>query len=180
MPDLAPTILELCGVKVASASAESSSEMRLKPQLLSMQGRSLVPLMRGESKDWRTDFFAECQMNAQGYPIMQAVRGERWKYIRYWPTKYPEKPDYRAILNLGLEGPPPVFEELYDLQADPTEQTNLANDPAHAAELARHRQRINELQRQALARDPSAPLPCGTAQQWKEDEMAFYQASEIQ
>lgn len=180
MPDLAPTILELCGVKVASALAESSSEVRLKPQPLSMQGRSLVPLMRGESKDWRTDFFAECQMNAQGYPIMQAVRSERWKYIRHWPTKYPEKPDYRAILNLGLEGPPPIFEELYDLQADPTEQTNLANDPAHAAEIARHRQRINELQRQALARDPSAPLPCGTAQQWKEDEMAFYQASEIQ
>lgn len=164
MPDLAPTILNLCGID--------------SPKI--MQGRSLVPLMRGDSTAWRSDFFAECQMNAQGYPIMQAVRGERWKYIRYWPTNYPEKPDYRAILNLGLEGPPPIFEELYDLQADPTEQTNLAPDPAHAAKLARQRQRINELQLQALARDPSAPLPCGTAHESKDEERAFYEASQIQ
>lgn len=163
IPDVVPTILELCRIKAPSA----------------MQGRSLVPLMRGETKDWRIDFFAECQMNAQGYPIMQAVRGERWKYIRHWPTKYPEKPDYRAILNLGLEGPPAIFEELYDLVTDPTEQMNLAQAAGHSAQLETMRRRINDLQREALARPLDAPLPCGAAVQWKEDERALYEASQI-
>lgn len=164
IPDLAPTILDLCGLAVPER----------------MQGRSLVPLMRGEAKDWRADFFAECQMNAQGYPVMQAVRSVRWKYIRHWPTRFPEKPDYRAILNLGLEGPAPIFEELYDLAADPKEDTNLAGTGEYAAQLETMRRRINELQREALARPLDASLPCGTTQQWKEDEKAFYDASQIQ
>jgi arylsulfatase A-like enzyme len=164
IPDLAPTILDLCGIEAPK----------------SMQGRSLVPLMHGVAQDWRGDFFAECQINAQGYPIMQGVRSQRWKYIRHWPTRYPEKPDYRTILNLGLEGPPPVLEELYDLQNDPAEQTNLATTAAHLTELETMRRRINELQREALARPLDAPLPCGTAVQWKNEQKAFYEASQIQ
>ena len=46
-----------------------------------------------------------------------AVRSERWRYIRY------------------TDG----AEELYDMQADPNEWTNLANDPSKADIIAEHR-----------------------------------------
>ena len=51
-----------------------------------------------------------------------AVRSERWRYIRY------------------ADG----SEELYDLQSDPNEWTNLAGKPEHTAALAEHRQWLPE------------------------------------
>jgi uncharacterized sulfatase len=35
-------------------------------------------------------------------------------------------------------------EELYDLKADPYEQTNLINEPQHAAEVARLRKSLDD------------------------------------
>ena len=94
--DLAPTILELAGVDVP----------------LDAHGRSLVPLLRGTvPQDWRQsvliEYFSDCvwpRMVAMGY---QAVRTDRWKYVRY----------------TDLEG----MDELYDLKADPYEMCNLWN-----------------------------------------------------
>ena len=155
--DVAPTVLELCGVPVPAV----------------MQGRSLAPLVRGESVAWREDFFAENLFTAQGYPLVQAVRGTRWKYLRYWPGG--ETPaDYREFLNRGLAGPPPVFEELYDLEDDPTEKRSLARDPAALAQLEVMRRRCNELLREALGRDPLAPLPSQTYRAWREEMKDYY------
>jgi N-acetylglucosamine-6-sulfatase len=116
--DLAPTLLE-----AASVAA---------PQR--MHGRSLVPLLKGEAWQPRTSFLIEHssdtvfrRMHNLGY---QAVRTERWKYIRY----------------RELEG----ADELYDLAADPYELKNLAGDPSHAGQRAELR---TELQR-LLAQTP--------------------------
>jgi arylsulfatase A-like enzyme len=156
-PDVAPTILDLCGVRPPAA----------------MQGRSLFPLTRGADPAWRKDFFAECLMLGQNYPLVMGVRGERWKYMRYWPYQ-PAPDDYREVLNLGLKGESPAYEELFDLQSDPTERTNLATRAEHGAQLAAMRRRCVELQREALGRAPEAPLQSGTVQDWKTDMAEYY------
>lgn len=92
----------------------------------SYQGRSLLPFLRGETPKWRDDFFYEHRMNHAKIPKSEGVRGSRWVYVRYYEQE-------------------PVFEELYDLAADPHQRTNLAADPAHAATLRAMRQRCNEL-----------------------------------
>jgi arylsulfatase A-like enzyme len=54
------------------------------------------------------------------------VREERWKYTRWMDAE-------------------PLFEELFDLKADPEELTNLASKPEAAGELNRLRQRWSAL-----------------------------------
>ncbi len=162
MPDLAPTILDLCGLTPPPR----------------MQGRSLVLLMQGKKVSWREDIFLECLMLSQDYPLVQGVRGKRWKYMRYWPIR-PVPADYREILNLGLQGEKPDYEELYDLQNDPTEQRNLAADPQYRARMEQMRKRVNELLRESLGRKPEALLPSITRQAWQSEMKDYYQALEI-
>jgi len=78
-----------------------------------MQGRSTRPLLSGETSDWRTSFLYEYFEEGwlPGIPTMFGVRTQRHKYITY--------PGVRDI------------DEMYDLQTDPGEMTNLAVDPAH-------------------------------------------------
>lgn len=76
------------------------------------QGKSLVNLVKGEpAPDWREDFF--CEHAFKNYPNWYGVRGKRYKYAVYYEN-----------------GPTEI---LYDLEKDPTELTNLANDPKSAA-----------------------------------------------
>lgn len=115
--DLAPTLLDLAGVAVPEG----------------MQGRSLVPLIRGERPDdWRTDFFVEHLMEHEQIVKHEGVRGRRYKYARYFELD-------------------PIFEELYDLQSDPLETRNLVADPAHAAQLVSLRLRTDELRDRYVA-----------------------------
>ena len=133
--DGAPTILDLCGIATPGG----------------MQGRSLRPLLWGEPVEWRSDFFCESLILLQDYPVIQGVRSLDWKYIRYWPNRNAPE-DYRGLLNLGLNGESPAYEELFHLAADPLEQSNLASDPTHAAVLA-------GLSRALTAYRASSPTP---------------------
>ena len=103
--DLAPTFLELAGLNVPN----------------SMQGRSLVPLLRGESPaDWRTSIYYR-YYHDPGHHNTAAhlgVRTATHKLIYYW-----KKDAY----------------EMFDLTADPTEQRNLLFDNGdRQPEVARH------------------------------------------
>ena len=91
-----------------------------------MRGRSLVPLMRGEAPDWREDFFYEHLYERETIPKSEGVRTERFKYVRYFERN-------------------PVYEQLFDLAADPNEITNLAGDPKHDPTLKALRARCDEL-----------------------------------
>jgi arylsulfatase A-like enzyme len=92
-----------------------------------MQGNDLRPLLAGDSAPWRTDFLYE-QMydNGGNIPVCEGVVQERYKYIRFFALS-------------------PVYEQLYDLQNDPHEITNLAADPAHASILKDLRDRCAQL-----------------------------------
>ncbi|MGC8792662.1 MAG: sulfatase family protein [Bryobacteraceae bacterium] len=90
----------------------------------SMQGRSLLPLLDPAARPpWRKDFFYEHTFTARGWiPRVEGVRTERWKYTRYLDTV-------------------PLFEELYDLAADPYEERNLAREPSSQSVLEAMRAR---------------------------------------
>ncbi len=105
--DLAPTILDICGAK----------------PLDQIDGRSWKRLLAGDIKDWEQPWLYEYNYETQFpyTPNVRAVRWANWKYIRY-PAGGGGKYAYTA--------------ELYDLEKDPGETTNLATDPAHQQKLA--------------------------------------------
>ena len=111
--DIAPTVLEVAGATPGPH----------------VQGRSLVPLLRGERPAWRTSFLAEYYGEA-AIPWLvamsyKAVRTDRHKYIDW--TQYPD------------------CDELYDLTSDPYELTNLARDPGSARLRAELRGELGRL-----------------------------------
>ena len=104
-------------------------ELAGAPAMTAVEGRSLVPLLEGRSTPWRSAFLIEYwsdtvfpRMLTMGY---DAVRGERYKYIRF----------------RELEG----MDELYDLQSDPYEMTNLVGDARKARVLARMKAELQRL-----------------------------------
>ncbi len=118
--DLAPTFLDLAGLPVPA----------------SMQGRSLAPLLRGESPaDWRQSVYYR-YYHSPGHHNTQAhlgVRTSTHKLIYYW-----KKDAY----------------EMFDLTRDPTEQHNLlfgeaeAKRPEIAAKFAELKAEIKRLQQE--------------------------------
>ena len=105
-----------------------------------MQGASWAPVVRGENPDWRQDFLYEYFEFPAAHCVRahRGVRETRWKLI-HW--------DY------------PEAWELYDLEADPQETTNLAGDPEYADEEARLRDRLAELRREYGDTDPPGYTP---------------------
>lgn len=92
-----------------------------------MQGRDVAPLYLDEKKtEWRTDFFYEHPTfkSVDFIPSSQALVGKDWKYL-HWP-------DFE-------------YEQLFDLQADPQEQNDLAQNPEHSVRLAKMRIRFKKL-----------------------------------
>jgi N-acetylglucosamine-6-sulfatase len=95
--DIGPTVLHAAGLETP-------------PQ---MQGQSFYNVMTGSEDDWRDSLLYEYywERNFPHTPTMQAIRTDRWKFIRYvgiWDT-----------------------DELYDMHSDPLEQDNLINSEKH-------------------------------------------------
>ncbi len=115
--DIAPTLLELAGAPIGDH----------------IQGRSLVPLLRGHAEGWRQAILVEFYTYENPFPHLmemdyRTLRTDRWKYV-FW-VRYPQ------------------FDELYDLDTDPFEMRNLAGEAAHATIRAELRA---ELGRQVLS-----------------------------
>ena len=125
--DFVPTVLDMLGIE--------------KPQ--NLQGRSYWNLLRGNTYNPSEYLFAEKTYHTY-YDPMRAIRTERWKLIanfEFAPT-IETPPDYLS----NAKGYPetsialdirytdmyhPLF-ELFDLEKDPLEQNNLAEDPDYA------------------------------------------------
>jgi arylsulfatase A-like enzyme len=96
----------------------------------SMQGKSLRPWVEGQNvSTWRRDFFYEHHTLPKLIPPSEGVRTERWSYIRW----------------LAQE---PVIEELYDIQADPHQERNLAGLAEYRATLEELRRRWSQLRQE--------------------------------
>jgi len=109
--DIAPTLYNLAGVKSP----------------VPIHGKSLLPVIKDATYNLRSDFLAEYYLEkiTPLYAYWQAVRSERWKYIRY-----PELP--------GMD-------ELYDLQNDPGELNNLFYSTKYQTTVTQMQIRLKQL-----------------------------------
>jgi len=116
--DLPPTLLDAAGLEVPDA----------------MEGESIRPLVTGQrdAEDWTDEVFIQ---PISGAEVGRALRTDRWKYSVYAPdADADETPQPRQ------------YEEryLYDLHADPCEQTNLIGREDYRERAERLRTRLRE------------------------------------
>jgi arylsulfatase A-like enzyme len=145
--DVAPTLLELAGVRIPST----------------MQGESFRAALEGREFAGRRHAFSENLWSTYyGNPRCESVRTNEWKYIRYFANDRSLFKDvtgsgdggavtdamvaaYAGWLTSTIRGEQPVYEELYNLRVDPDEAVNLAGDSAHAAKLRELRTQCQRL-----------------------------------
>ena len=137
--DLAPTLLAAAGLAIPAR----------------ITGVSFLPLLRGETQASRRHIFAErgphgsapvsVAMRSSGFDLSRAVRSDRYKFIYnctpwipYGPVDSGREPGWVAMVaanDAGTLAPalrrayfttPREVHELYDLQSDPSELTNLS------------------------------------------------------
>jgi arylsulfatase A-like enzyme len=120
--DFAETFLDAAGVPVPAE----------------MQGRSLVPLLKGgDPADWRKSFY----YHYYEYPVPHRVRPhygvvtERYKLVHYY------KPDVDDW-------------ELYDREKDPLETRNFIRDPAYAATVTELKAELQRLRKEVKETEP--------------------------
>lgn len=127
--DFAATFLDACGIDPAA--------------LPTSQGRSFLPLLRGEDVPYWPDAvyyrYWEHDDPIHHAPAHYGIRTKDHKLICYYGA------------GLGVPGASErIFEpewELFDLRADPTEVTNVADDPAYAGVRAELEAKLAEYQR---------------------------------
>jgi len=109
--DYAETFLEIAGADIPA----------------DMQGRSLVPLLKGESpENWRNSIYYHYYEypSVHMVPRQNGIRTKRYKLIQFY-----EFGEW----------------EFYDLETDPDELVNLYNDPAYTDQIEATRKQLEEL-----------------------------------
>ncbi len=144
--DLLPTLLEAAGGEAPSG----------------IDGRSFLPVLRGADRHRDRIFTTHANDNRMNVYPARAVRDGRWKYVRNLRPDWAftthidlqesrgdglgqraffaewerlAKTDAAAAATLDRYHRRPA-EELYDLEKDPAERSNVAADPANAPKLA--------------------------------------------
>jgi N-acetylglucosamine-6-sulfatase len=110
--DIMPTVFDAMGLNVPSGG----------------DGQSWLPVAAGKaSATWRKELLYEYywERNFPQTPTMHALRGDRYKFIRY-----------HGIWDI---------DELYDLQQDPLESNNLIFSPEHQQTITQMRKRLFEI-----------------------------------
>lgn len=144
--DVAPTVLEACGVS---------------PSNVCLDGRSWLPLLKGDGWAWRDTLFLEITYT-------RGIVTKDWKYIA---TRFPARiattitPDNRREFNqegarhsIGSKEHvryhadrdfPGYYDDdqLYELRSDPQQQHNLAGDPKYQNPLNAMKQQLAKYSR---------------------------------
>lgn len=139
-----------------------------------LQGRSLLPLLRGETAPHDTTLhdaiFAETTYHV-AYEPQRSVRTGRYRYVRQFaargkpvPSNTDDSVSKEVWLERGWLGRTVPEEALFDLTFDPNEAHNVATDPAYTAVIADLRQQL--LTWMTGTADPLlrgvVPVPAGT------------------
>jgi len=149
--DILPTFLDIAGWK------DDSGPRR---------GRTLLPILQSEEMQpgWDHVFGSHTFHEVTNYWPTRFLRTERYKYHRNiaWKLDFPFSADlYGSLSWEGIRRQSPVMigdrtlksyvrrpaEELFDLEADPHEVHNLADDPSHQGMLRDFRDRLEDWQR---------------------------------
>lgn len=154
--DILPTIIEIAGGS-PPASGYGLNEI---------DGRSFVPLLKGETDHHRDAVFSTNSSAAHHTYPLRSVRTERFRYIlNVFPelnftiqTDHNPKAEshymWEAWVNHAAADPVAAKklrlyhnrpeEELYDLKRDPHEQFNLVENPEYRTTLESHRQVLQD------------------------------------
>ena len=130
--DLAPSVLDLCGVAPIKKT----------------DGRSFKKLVQRGDRSWRRSFLYEYNYEKQ-FPYTPNVRGVRtddWKYMHYPP---------------GDGSPDRHLAELYDLKNDPEERHNLSHDRRYAGKVRELQKELARLLKTTGALPDRMPLDEG-------------------
>ena len=134
--DLPPTLLDAAGLAIPD----------------SMQGRSVLPLVKRENVEWPEEVFVQISESEVG----RAVRTHRWKYCVCAPDK-------KGARDSNSERYVEQF--LYDLRADPWELNNLIGLESHreVADVMKNRlvKRMVEAGEDAPTIENAPPIPSG-------------------
>jgi len=136
--DLAPTILDLLGVEAMET----------------VQGQSLLPVIRGEMLEVKEYAFAEFLEDNKAM-----ICDKRWKYVFTTGQR-----DLGQGYATG-HGPSGVLHKLYDLDSDPEETTDLGKDRSYAGVLSDMQQQM--LERFMDTHPDAATLPEGLTMEEK-------------
>lgn len=105
------------------------ADVRQPPE---MYGKSLMPFIIGQTNaPQREHLFIENMYTGRDTPFGEGIRKGKWKYIRMFDgvEGYHEA-------DVDFSGRTPDFEQLFDLDADPGEKTNLITNTTHSTVLA--------------------------------------------
>lgn len=154
--------------RVSDTIAARHRPGRPAPPVGRLHGRSFLPLVRGDenARGRREAYASHTFHEVTMYYPMRAVVERRYKLIwnLAYPLEFPSAMDlwrsstWRRQHQLGPDAPygvrtvgrylnRPEF-ELFDLESDPNEAKNLADDSAHAATLARLKTKLQAFQRE--------------------------------
>ncbi|MCM8766976.1 MAG: sulfatase [Candidatus Omnitrophica bacterium] len=131
--DLMPTILDYLGIEIPE----------------NVQGKSLIPVIRGEKQEIREEIYTELTYHA-GYDPMRSVRTKKYKYIKFFefrPFYYPPNVDpsfsKEYFRKIGYFEKIRPFEMFFDLEKDRLERENLIGNPEY-------KEKIEELKNKLL------------------------------
>lgn len=119
--DYFPTLLDLIGAKIPE----------------DIEGKSILPILKDEKEEIRTEIFAEKTFHELYDPI-RGIRTHNYKYIRNFekletlyqiPTPTLMAPSGKYIKKFYEK--PRRDEELYDLEKDPNEKINVIDNPKY-------------------------------------------------